>query len=101
MNVVASMGIVCIYCTSQADGHSFRLLSLLPNTVCCFLVAAFVLPRTLILQLCSIGSNKSTLALRVYNCPLLAFLHIDVTISHLIAGVEQAANHSDWSLLQL
>ena len=39
--------------------------------------------------------NKSTLAGRVCNwhsSPLLAFWHIDVTMRHQIAGVEQAAN---------
>ena len=41
--------------------------------------------------------SKSTLAGRVFNLPhnstLVAFLHIDVTISHQIAGVEQATDH--------
>ena len=52
--------------------------------------------------------SKSTLAGRVYNyhsSTLLAFLHIDVTIRHQIAGVKQgvkqAVNHLDLSLLQL
>ena len=43
-----------------------------------------------------IGGVKSTLAGRVYNyhsSTLLVFLHIDVTIRHQIAGVDQAANH--------
>ena len=47
---------------------------------------------------------KSTLAGRVCNyhsSTLLAFMHIDVTITHQIAGVEQAANHLDGLLLQL
>ena len=51
-----------------------------------------------------IAAIKSTLAGRVCNShssPVLAFLHIDVTIRHQIAGVKQAANHFDWSLLQL
>ena len=45
---------------------------------------------------------KSTLAGRVCNwhsSPLLAFWHIDVTMRHQIAGVEQAANHTNRSLL--
>ena len=51
-----------------------------------------------------ISGYKSTLAGRVCNwqsSPLLAFWHIDVTMRHQIAGVEQAANHTDRSLLQL
>ena len=47
---------------------------------------------------------KSTLAGRVCNwhcSPLLAFWHIDVTMRHQIAGVKQAANHTNRSLLQL
>ena len=47
---------------------------------------------------------KSTLAGRVCNwhsSPLLAFWHIDITMRHQIAGVEQVANHTNGSLLQL
>ena len=45
--------------------------------------------------------SKSTLAGRVYNYHGSTLLHIDVTIRHQIAGVEQAVNHLDLSLLQL
>ena len=36
-----------------------------------------------------------------HSSPLLAFWHIEVTMRHQIAGDEQAANHTNRSLLQL